>query len=266
LSRFHSILDIKIGDEPQKDYTNEPKKVFHNRKYGTIQQPCQGLRCGSKIVCCSLNTKMDYGHWDITAVGDFDPAEYFGFIYIIEQLSTGKAYVGKKQFTFKRKKTKSNKSRTKDSDWRDYTSSSESVCDLIAEVGKVDFAFRIVLLCVGRCMLGYEEESMQRTLDVLRCRLPNGDRKYFNRTIGYKNFAGLEKQTELTKEKHRQNMLGRVVSEETKRKMSEAKLGVPKTPEHIEANRLAHTGRTYTRRKVDYAVWNKGLTKTPSVC
>ena len=29
---------------------------------------------------------IDYGHWDISAVGDFDPAEFFGFIYEIEEI------------------------------------------------------------------------------------------------------------------------------------------------------------------------------------
>jgi hypothetical protein len=78
-------------------------------------------------------------------------------------------------------------------------------------------------------MLSYEEESIQRARDVLRARLPNGELKYFNRTIGYKNFAGLEKQ-----------------SEESKRKVSEALKGVSKTPEHNEANRQAHIGVPHT--------------------
>jgi group I intron endonuclease len=144
-----------------------------------------------------------YGHWDISLVGEFDPQEFWGFIYEITQKSTGKSYIGKKQFRFKRQKTKSNKSRTKPSDWLDYTSSSELVNDLITEYGKDDFVFRILLLCSGKCMLGYEEESIQRARNVLRERMENGELRYFNRTIGYKNFGGLEKQTEEAKEKMR---------------------------------------------------------------
>jgi hypothetical protein len=138
---------------------------------------------------------MTYGHWDVSAVGEFDPKDWFGFLYEIEQKSTGRTYIGKKFFTHKRQKTKANKSRTKESDWAYYTSSSESVNALIDECGKLDFEFRIVLLCSGRCMLGYEEESYQRARDVLRTRLPTGELKYLNRTIGFHNFAGLEKQT-----------------------------------------------------------------------
>lgn len=143
---------------------------------------------------------MDYGHWDISAVGAFNPADFFGFLYEIEERATGKTYVGKKVFSFKRQKTKANKSRTKDSDWRTYTSSSALINDMIAEQGKDAFSFRIVMLCAGKCMLGYEEESLQRAKDVLRARLPDGTLKYFNRTIGFRNYAGLEKQTRLTHE------------------------------------------------------------------
>ena len=138
---------------------------------------------------------MDYGHWNIDAVGEFDPAEWFGFIYHIEDTKTGQGYIGKKQLRFKRAKTKSNKSRTKDSDWRDYTSSCEPLNDAIAERGKSDFTFRILQLCSGKCELSYSEQAIQFTQDVLRARLPNGEHKFYNRTIAHFNYAGLDKQT-----------------------------------------------------------------------
>lgn len=144
---------------------------------------------------------MDYGHWDVSKVGAFDPTEWFGFIYLIEERATGRAYLGKKFFLHKRKKTKANASRTKDSDWRNYTSSSIYMNDLIDEKGKDAFAFSIIRLCSGKCELGYTEEEMQFAFDVLRARLPDGTRKFFNNTIGYKNYGGLEKQTNLTKQK-----------------------------------------------------------------
>lgn len=139
---------------------------------------------------------MDYGHWNIDAVGEFDPADYRGFIYEITQKSTGKSYIGKKVFRFKRKKTLKNKSRTKDSDWRDYTSSSELLNEMIGECGIEDFEFRILTLCTGQCMLTYCELEQQFAHDVLRARLPDGSRKYFNNTIGHMNYSGIEKQTQ----------------------------------------------------------------------
>lgn len=143
---------------------------------------------------------MDAGHWDISLVGEFDPKDYVGFVYEITQKSTGKSYLGKKVFRFKRKKTKTNKSRTKDSDWRDYTSSSELVNTLIEEAGKDDFEFKILVLCPGKCHLTYSELEQQFAHDVLRARLPNGERKYFNNTIGHLNYAGIEKQTEIARQ------------------------------------------------------------------
>ena len=138
---------------------------------------------------------MDFGHWDISAVGEFDPADWFGFIYRIEDRLTGKSYVGKKQLRFKRQKTLKNKSRTKDSDWRDYTSSCEPLNDAIEERGKGDFDFRILQLCSGKCELSYSEQAIQFRLDVLRTRLPNGEHQFYNKTIAHFNYAGLDKQT-----------------------------------------------------------------------
>lgn len=138
---------------------------------------------------------MDFGHWNIEAVGEFNPADWFGFIYEIEHLPSGRTYIGKKFFKHKRQKTKKDKSRTKESDWRDYTSSSELLNDLITESPKTDFAFRILRLCSGKCELSYTEEELCFARDVLRARTADGTLKYLNRTIGYKNHAGLEKQT-----------------------------------------------------------------------
>ena len=142
-----------------------------------------------------------YGHWNIDDVGEFTPDDFFGYIYCITQKSTGRAYIGKKFFKFKRKKTLKNKNRTKESDWREYTSSSELVNDLIAEHGKEDFEFKIMTLCTGRCMLTYSELEAQFANDVLRARLPDGTRKFLNNTIGHLNYAGITKQTEEARQK-----------------------------------------------------------------
>ena len=114
----------------------------------------------------------EYGHWDVSLVGDFNSYEFFGFIYEIEEIDTGRLYIGRRQF---RTKTKSRIT------WREYTSSSEELCSLIRDRGKQHFAFRIIMLCVGKCQLTYEEESLQFKCDVLRSRLDNGEKTYFNK-------------------------------------------------------------------------------------
>jgi hypothetical protein len=137
----------------------------------------------------------DTGHWDDSLVGEFDPTKFFGFIYLIEDRDTGRAYIGKKFFKHKRQKTLKNKSRTKESDWKHYNSSCEELCEAIAERGASHFFFKILRLCSGRCELSYTEQELQFAHDVLRARLPNGEHKYYNKTIAHFNFAGLEKQT-----------------------------------------------------------------------
>lgn len=195
----------------------------------------------------------DYGHWSTEIVGEFDPNEFFGFIYCITQISSGKKYIGRKQFAAKRKRTKSNPSKIKSSDWKFYTSSSDLLNDLIEEHGKDDFLFEITMLCTGKCMLTYEEERAQILADVLRARLPNGEKMYFNKTIGFRNFAGLEKQTDAAKEKNRLAHLGkkqpwvvernqRPITEETRTNMRTSAIGRTATVETREKQSKAHLG------------------------
>jgi hypothetical protein len=138
---------------------------------------------------------VSYGHWDISLVGEFDPALWWGFAYRIEDRFTGKSYIGKKIFRFKRQRTKANPARTKESDWKEYCSSCEPLQEAILERGKGQFAFQILALCSGKCELSYTEQALQFGHDVLRATLPNGEHRFYNRTIAHFNYAGLEKQT-----------------------------------------------------------------------
>jgi len=191
-------------------------------------------------------TTDKYGHWDITLFGEFDPDEFFGFIYEIEELATGRCYIGKKFFRHKRKKTKADKSKFKESDWKEYTSSCEPLKESIEQQGKDNFTFRILSLCAGRSQLTYEECQYQYTRDVLRTKLPNGERKYFNKTIGHLLFAGVEKQSDEAKAKmsayaknrtteHKEKIYsqlrGREFTPEHKAKLTEALLNRPE-PHH----------------------------------
>lgn len=154
-----------------------------------------------------------YGHWDISGIGPFDPDSFFGFIYEIEELDTGRLYVGRKQF---RKKNK------KEMKWREYESSSAELVTLIAMRGKDAFAFRILILCSGKSQLTYEEERMQYGRNVLLERMPNGERRFFNKTIGHRHFAGVEKQTEAARQKMSVARKGILLTEEHKKKIGAA--------------------------------------------
>lgn len=198
----------------------------------------------------------DYGHWDITLFGDFDPNEFWGFIYEIEEIATGRCYIGKKQFRFKRKKTKSNPSKTKESDWKEYTSSCEPLKESIALQGKDKFAFRILSLCAGRSQMTYEECQLQYTRDVLRSKLPSGERKYFNKTIGHLLFAGVEKQTAEAKAKISAAKMGHRHSAETKAKMSASGKGKIITEEQktlISIAKMGHKVSKETKARIGKA-------------
>jgi len=83
---------------------------------------------------------------------DTTPEEYQGFVYMIEELDTGKKYLGKK-FFWKPKvlpitKTRKRKTRTRvESDWRTYYGSSREVRLLVEQKGKNNYNRTILKLC-----------------------------------------------------------------------------------------------------------------------
>ena len=97
----------------------------------------------------------DFGHWvcleDVEVFGD-SSKEYFGMVYRIE-LPNGLWYIGSKQMFSKRRVKKKHEKRAKitfvESDWREYTSSSNVINDYIAKNGKNEIKFEILNLTRG---------------------------------------------------------------------------------------------------------------------
>jgi len=106
-----------------------------------------------------------------------------GYVYEIENIETGKSYIGKKLFRFtKTTRTKKKKKRVvTESDWQSYWGSSDSLLEHVREVGEDKFKRTIVRLCKTKTELGYHELRMQMVNDVLL--KPD---KYFNNYIGYR--------------------------------------------------------------------------------
>ena len=67
------------------------------------------------------------GHWLYEE--NFDPSEWFGFVYRITHIKSGKSYIGKKQFSsYRRKKVKNRVNRKRvvtESNWKKYTGSND---------------------------------------------------------------------------------------------------------------------------------------------
>ena len=63
----------------------------------------------------------------------------FGFVYVITNKKTKKAYIGCKQYFIGRKK------RRRSSRWETYTGSSTSLNEDIKKIGKKNFTFTIIV-------------------------------------------------------------------------------------------------------------------------
>lgn len=118
---------------------------------------------------------------------DFEPEsldDWYGFVYEIEEVSTGKKYIGKK-FFWKTKTlpiTKTRKRRKKtlvESDWRTYHGSSEALKERVAEAESL-YNRVILRLCRSKGECSYYEAKLQFENDVLL----RDD--YYNEFIGCK--------------------------------------------------------------------------------
>lgn len=106
-----------------------------------------------------------------------------GFVYEIENIETGKKYIGKKLLRFtKTTRTKKKKKRVySESDWQSYWGSSEYLHVDVQALGEDKFKRTIVRLCKTKTELGYYELKMQMENDVLL--KPD---QYYNMYIGYR--------------------------------------------------------------------------------
>jgi len=132
----------------------------------------------------------DYGHWFPLSER---PADAFGFIYYIENLQTGRRYIGRKQLVSVSRKTipglKRRKITRTESDWRSYKSSCRELLDDIEYYGLESFTFVIYKWCIGPGDLTYSEVQEQWQCEVLsRDETDDGERVWYNGNIGAVKF------------------------------------------------------------------------------
>lgn len=126
--------------------------------------------------------EKQHGHWYYNAVGgEFNPDDYFGFIYRVTVLLTGEQYIGKKQF---HRMNKSGTKRLGPSNWQKYKTSSDAIHKLLEEYPMECFHFEIILLCKTKAVMSYAESNILHKLDALiqvdsKWGLP----KYLNKSI-----------------------------------------------------------------------------------
>jgi hypothetical protein len=108
--------------------------------------------------------------------------DYYGFIYLIENLVNGKKYIGRKFLTkagYKTVKGKRKKIRV-ESDWRDYYGSSNSLKEDIDYYGKDSFRRTILRLCKSRGECNYFETKYIFDNDAIL------DPKFYNSWVSCK--------------------------------------------------------------------------------
>ena len=112
-----------------------------------------------------------------------DINSFFGFVYRITNLQSGKQYIGRKYFYQKRKPTGGKRRVTKESDWKRYYGSSEELKRDIKEFGKQIFRREILSLHTTLGKVNYEETKQLFLNNVLQETLEDGSPKYYNSNI-----------------------------------------------------------------------------------
>ena len=97
------------------------------------------------------------------------PENAYGYVYLITNTITGRKYIGKKLFWFRKTKiVKGKKKRLKvESDWRDYWSSSEEVKKDVDALGSDKFIREILHICPNKGSCNYLEAREQMDRRVL---------------------------------------------------------------------------------------------------
>jgi len=102
---------------------------------------------------------------DIVAI----PDNYYGFVYMITNVTNDKKYIGKKLFySQKTKQVKGKKKKYKvESDWKDYFGSNEELLSDVQLLGKNKFFREILKFCCNKGECSYYEAKYQFEYDVL---------------------------------------------------------------------------------------------------
>ena len=141
----------------------------------------------------------------------------FGFVYIITNTKTTKAYVGCKQYFSMGKKKRKHK-------WEIYTGSSKYLNADIEKIGKEHFTFEVIAEYKNRRSLRYYEMYYQVKWDVLTAVIEGTDEPaYYNSYVGGKFFPPVEMYTDPERCKKLSKIMKEYYSsEEARQKASDA--------------------------------------------
>ena len=112
-----------------------------------------------------------------------DINNFFGFVYRITNLQTGRQYLGRKYFWSKRKPRGGGRRVTSESDWRKYYGSSPELKEDIVKFGTGIFRREILSLHTTAGRVNYAETQQLFVNNVLTESLTDGTPAYYNSNI-----------------------------------------------------------------------------------
>ncbi len=112
-----------------------------------------------------------------------DIDDFFGFVYRITNLQSGKQYIGRKYFTQRRKPRGGKRKVTSESDWKKYYGSSEELKSDVKRLGKSAFRREIISLHKTLGKVNYEETRQLFLHNVLTESNADGTPAYYNSNI-----------------------------------------------------------------------------------
>ena len=112
-----------------------------------------------------------------------DIQDYFGFVYHIHCLKTGRDYIGRKYFwQFRTPKGKKRKVKA-ESNWKDYYGSCPELKEDVDKFGRENFSRTILSLHKTKGKTNFEETRQLFAHNVLTEGLDDGTPKYYNSNI-----------------------------------------------------------------------------------
>ena len=112
-----------------------------------------------------------------------DIGEFFGFVYRITNLQSGKKYIGRKYFWSKRKPRGGKRRVTSESDWKKYYGSSDELKGDRKLLGNELFKREIISLQPTPGKVNYEETRQLFLNRVLQETLDDGTPAFYNSNI-----------------------------------------------------------------------------------
>jgi len=113
-----------------------------------------------------------------TTFSSDDIDSFFGFVYRITNLQSGRQYIGRKYFTQRRKPRGGKRKVTSESDWKKYYGSSAELKSDVKELGRSVFKREIISLHRTKGWVNYEETKQLFLNNVL-----SEEENYYNSNI-----------------------------------------------------------------------------------